>query len=79
MAKLTKWFMPDEKPVREGWYHTSIDNADPRRDPYAESDYCWWWDGEFWRAYPNSLSPSFSQDRFWRGRTTPGWNKAGEK
>jgi hypothetical protein len=70
MAKLTKWFPPEVKPVRHGWYE-----RDYHRPVPAYS----YWNGRFWSSgvpylmdnqmTRNIVSPF--QSKHWRGLAHP--------
>lgn len=64
--KLTDWYPPEVKPVRVGWYHTGVCDMNPRNREEFESDYNWFWDGEFWKPYENGINADY-QNRYWRG------------
>lgn len=64
---LTDWFHPHIKPVRVGWYHTGCGSCDPRFEKEGESIDNWWWNGEYWTAFPDESEPIYHQDRWWRG------------
>lgn len=68
MSKMTQWIRPEIKPVRVGWYHTSVDHTSPVRNADEESNYNWWWDGSQWLGCPNG-GASMQQYRWWRGLT----------
>lgn len=63
--KLTPWFPPHIKPVRQGFYNTGLDNYEPI-DRTWESNFNWWWDGEKWLGTKTGYTPT-SQKRWWRG------------
>lgn len=64
--KLTPWFHPDVKPVHVGFYHTGKASECPIGNKESESDYNWYWDGNYWIAR-DECSPTYTQNRYWRG------------
>ena len=77
-------FPPDEHPIHPGWYYGSASinalealEAVRRRKIdqnnttlYLHSVFCWWWDGKFWRAFPD-MGLCLEQNRYWFGLVNP--------
>jgi hypothetical protein len=62
--KLTPWFPPEVKPVRNGWYHTDHLELGP---DYPAMDNRWW-NGKKWLSAPGGWVVAY-QNRHWRGLT----------
>ncbi len=58
--KLTEWFPADVKPVRPGYY--SVKYTSP-----TIGDFPAWFDGTYWRLFPESTKRFKNQSREWRG------------
>jgi hypothetical protein len=63
--QLAPWYPANVKPSRVGWYDT---NNPFHTSRCIESEYRWWWDGEYWTAGPGG-NRSANQNRMWRGIT----------
>ena len=57
--KLTPWYLPDAKPVREGWYDCEF--CHEKRH---------YWDGTQWRMSKDSVATSYNTFH-WRGLAEP--------
>jgi hypothetical protein len=60
--KLTPWFPPHIKPVREGFYHATALQC------YDDPPICYWDGRQWWREDRECLA-YFQEQREWRGLT----------
>jgi hypothetical protein len=64
MTAMTKWFDPSIKPVRPGWYDSSV--SETHRFPQVA-----YWTGSSWTWHEEQRYECVEQQRYWRGLKAP--------